>query len=306
MIPTQEPFQEPYANSYGYFNYGGNLAINIDDLLFRDPADGNVKPMAYLTTANYPALSSQWLLQRYAKKYFAGTAGFAKLASSPAQQGVLVKTDVCVITNLQASALANAGDAVMVALAGGNAGCLSDTIYNLNSDGGPVDPALAIGRIVTDELYSVAGTKVKSRLLSSLVNGQAPVDYGVLTATIPYTGIGNITGAGPFTGTFAFTQKLPPGAIVLDWEANVTTAFAGASITAVTLQVGTAGTAGAFSAVTNGSVFAKGQIGSAAAVATANVNTETAPVATFTLTGGNTPNAGSLTLAIRYACPLSP
>lgn len=307
-IPTQEPFQESIANSYGYFNYGGNIAINIDDLLFRDPVDGNVKPMAYLTGTNYSSLSDRWLLQRYAKKYFAGVAGFAKLSTDPAQANVLVKTDLCTITNLQASNTANVGDLLAVGLASGNAGCLSDTVYNLSSDNGGVDPALAIGKVVTDELYSTAGTKVKARLVSTLINhGQSNlVEMGSINAVIPFGSVASITGTGPYTGTYTFAQKLPAGAVVTCWQALVTTAFAGTSVTAVTMTIGVSGTANAFSQTTNGSIFATGPLSSDTPIATGMQASEVAPLVTFTITGGNTLSAGSVTIALKYICPLSP
>lgn len=310
IIPTQQFLQEASVNSYGWFNASGALPVEIypGDFLFRDPADGFVKPMAYLTTANYPALTDQWLLQRFAKKYFAGLADFGKRANDLNTTNVLLATDVVYQTKLQASGTANIGDLLAVGLAPGNAGCLSDTVYNLSSDGGGVDPALAVGKVVTDEYFSTATTLLKARLTSTLI-GHAQsnlVESGTLNAVIPFGNLGAPGGSGPYTLAYTLNQKLPAGAVVTDWQALVTAAFAGTGITAATLQVGTGASAGAFSQTTNGSVFAKGVLSSLPPVASAAVATETAPVVTITVTGGNTPNAGSVTVAIRYKCPLSP
>lgn len=299
-IPTQEPFQESYLNSFGYFSYGGSLAVNLPNFLYRDPADGNVKPMSNLSTANYAGYSTAWLLKRAAKKYFAGLSGFAALATDPAAAAQrLIHTDLCIITNL-ASATCNAGDMVAVALNGGNNACLDDTVVVTP------DSALAIGRVVSDELYSSAGTKVKVRLFSNLVNfPSAYSSVETLTENVPFGSVGSITGAGPYTGTYSFANSLPAGSIILGWQANVKTAFAGASITAVTVELGYTGTATAWSQTTNGSLFAVGQIGSAAPIATQEITAAQNPLATFTLTGGNTLSAGSVDISVRYLPPLA-
>lgn len=298
-IPTQEPFQESYINSFGYFNYGGSLAIYNDDFLFRDAADGNVKPMAYLSTANYSSYSSQWLLQRAAKKYFAGLAGFAKLSTDPAEKAKLVKTDLCIITNL-ASATCNAGDMVAVALNGSNNACLSDTVVVT------LDPAKAIGRIVSDELYSSAGTKVKVRLMSNLVNRpEIGAEVGRLTETVNF---GSIAGSST-TGTYTFTQKLPPGALVIGVQYNVVTALAGTGpLSAATMTAGWTGHTAAFSADATPNAFAAGQYSSMPTAAGPMPTTEVAPLVTFALTGGNANalTAGQVVATIFYLPPQLP
>lgn len=296
-IPTQEPFQESYVNSFGYFNYGGSVAIFNDDFLFRDPADGNVKPMAYLSTANYANYSSQWLLQRAAKKYFAGLAGFAKLSTDPAEKAKLVKTDLCIITNL-ASATCNAGDMVAVALNGSNNACLSDTVVVT------LDPAKAIGRVVSDELYSAAGTKVKVRLFSNLVNRPESNEIGQLTETINF---GSIAGTST-TGTYTFTQKLPAGALVIGVRFQVATILAAPSLSAASLNFGWTGHTSAFSAQAGDAFTAAGYFSSLATAAGPQVSAETAPLATFGLTGANANalTAGQVIATIFYQPPALP
>jgi hypothetical protein len=173
------------------------------------------------------------------------------------------------------------------------------------------DPALSIGQIVQDS-GGVAVTTTRVALTSNLFfyGPYSPQNFqGVLRETIAYGSFGSFTGAGPYTGTYAFTGKLPAGAIVSAWRAVVTTPFSGTSITAATLELGVTGTVAAFTkAGTLPNVFTgcPASTGSAADPAYGPITSEVSPLATITLTGADTLAAGSITIEMFYTPPLSP
>lgn len=299
-IPTTRFVREAYVNRYDRFNYNGSYAINNDDVCYRDPTTGYVYPAAHITTSNYSSLASAYLLRRYAAKYFVGMAGAAKLATDLADLNFPVAS-AGVLDMVCASATFNIGDMVAMDVNGGVTAVLSDTVIATK------DPDLAVGVVVAE--YPSATTLVRCLMKAPLDNfGSSGLRIGKLSETWAYNaaGMGSVTGAGPFTQPYTFTQKLPAGALVVGYRANVTTAFAGTSITAVTLQVGWTGHLAAFSADATQSAFSAQELASLATAAGPQVNAETAPIVTFTLTGGNTLNAGVISLSVLYIAPEGP
>jgi hypothetical protein len=306
-IPTTRFVREAYEARYDRFNYNGSYAINNDDMCYRDPATGYVYPASNINTTNYTNLTSAYLLQRFGAKYFLGLAGAQKLATDLADLDFPVAARGVLDMVCASGSNFNAGQLVAIATNVGVTALLTDTVVATN------DPDLAVGVVVseTGATQYPSGTSLVRCLMGTgfdlwFANGMTGARIGKLTESIAFGSVGGITGSGPYTGTYTFNQKLPAGALVLGYRANVATAFAGSGISAITLAAGYSGHTSAFSADTSQSLFAAGNVASLAAAAGPQVSSETAPSLTFTLTGGNTLSAGSVTVSILYVAPEGP
>lgn len=285
--------------------YPGAVDIEINDLVFLCPS---YPAMAGLTANNaYPAASmvdqgDSWKNQRLFAHNFAGVSVERHLSSSSSANDEL-NLSVCPVyigdASLSSAAVCQVGQLVGVAENVGNNGLQSQTLSIVT------DPDLAIGQIIQDSgglSVSTIRVALYSRLFGPVARGG--VRDGVLIEAVAVTGF---TDDGATSGHYDTVGKLPPGAVVTAWGFACTGAFAGD--TTATLEVGTSGSATAFSAVTNGSVFTTGQIGSASVVATSFVAAEASARITvtsstdFTLVKTNAGGAGILVLRYQGVTP---
>lgn len=300
----------PYLGSVTLPSPAG-VDIEIGDLIFLAPSAPFPLPTGLTADVCYPAASmpdqgTALRNQRLFAKNFAGVAHERQLASAAAANSELtidvVPTWVGDVSI--ASGTYVLGQLVGVAENGGVNGLLSQQVSIVT------DPSLSIGFIAAD-YTGLTVTTVRCVLQSNLFDF-GPTSWqsrqGVLREAFAFGGL-TITGSGPYTGTYNFTGKLPVGAIVTGWRAVVTTPFSGASITAATLQVGVTGTVGAFTGSTTAPNVFTGCPASTGALSTLTygvITSELSPVATVTLTGGNAPAAGQVTIEIFYEPPMSP
>lgn len=298
-IPTVRAFQDIPAERIAWLNYNGTLALNNLDMLVQDPATGNITPASSVNTTNYSTLTSKALLQRWAKRYFVGLSGAQKLATDVADSGFTASS---VIADMVcASATWVVGDLVAIDSNGGGTALLSDTVIKTT------DPAMAVGVCVKP---GTSVTTVRCRMVPTMwaqrMTSHIP-GWGRITEAFTFS---NLTGGATTTGTYTFTNKLPPGALVFGTQIYVTTVLAGPSLSVATAKVGYSGQLDAFTSNTSTDCFtAAVNVGLNAKEATAGVTSELAPLATFSLTGCNV-NAltgGALTISVIYFAPvLSP
>lgn len=292
--------------------YAGGVDIEENDLIFLCPSSPYPLPTGLTADVAYPAASlpdqgTAARNQRLFAKNFAGVSVERHLATSTSSNDEM-NTSVCPVwigdASLASAAICIPGMLVGVAENGGNNGIQSQTLAVVT------DPSLSIGQIVQDS-GGVAVTSIRVCLTSNLFfyGPHSPQNFqGVLRESFAYSNL-TITGAGPYTGTYNFAGKLPVGAIVTGWRAVVTTPLSGPSITAATMQIGVTGTVGAFTgATTQPNVFTgcPASTGALSTITYGPITSELSPVATLTITGGNAPNAGAVTVEILYVPPMSP
>lgn len=285
--------------------YPGAVDVEIDDLVFLCPS---YPSMAGLTANDaYPAASmvdqgDTPKNQRLFAHNFAGVSVERHLATSSSSNDEL-SLSVCPVwigdASLASAAVCTVGQLVGVAENVGNNGLQSQTLAIVT------DPDLAIGQIIQDSgglSVTTARVVLYSRLFGPTAKGGER--NGVLIEAVAVTGF---TDDGSTSGHYDTVGKLPPGAVVTSWGFACTGAFAGDTTAA--LEVGTAASATAYSAVTNGSVFTTGQIGSASVVATSFVAAEGSARITvtsstdFTLVKTNAGGAGILVLRYQIVTP---
>lgn len=151
----------------------------------------------------------------------------------------------------------------------------------------PTENSVFIGRVV--EL--VSSTRVAVEIKTSHNN------FLVLSETFSHSDFTDNTDT---TGYVDFANYLPAGAVVQAFQAVTSTGFTGD--TSATIQVGVDGDLDRFSAVTNGSVFAAGTIGSQPADnSSALIESLTTPRVTVTSNSDFTSvSAGSVRVDILY------
>jgi hypothetical protein len=285
--------------------YPGAVDIETNDLVFLCPS---YPAMAGLTANNaYPAASmvdqgDSWKNQRLFAHNFAGVSVERHLATSSSSNDEL-NLSVCPVwigdASLASAAVCTIGQLVGVAENVGNNGLQSQTLAIVT------DPDLAIGQVIQDSGGNSVST-IRVALYSRLFGPMAKGDdrNGVLVEAVAVTGF---TDDGGSSGHYDTVGKLPPGAVVTAWGFACTGAFAGD--TTATLEVGTAASAAAYSAVTTGSVFTTGQIGSASVAASSFVSAEGSARITvtsstdFTLLKTNAGGAGILILRYQIVTP---
>lgn len=114
-------------------------------------------------------------------------------------------------------------------------------------------PFQALGRVVK---AATSATTVLAAIKSTLFGVSEATEVKFIHHRILKSAM---TDGGGTSGNIDLTSQVPANSLVLGWTAIVTTAFNGD--TSAVLQVGTAGTADGFSAVTTNSVFAAGTVG---------------------------------------------
>mgnify|MGYP003417941323 FL=1 len=152
--------------------------------------------------------------------------------------------------------------------------------------------------------YSLRKGLYCGRVVQYMRSGYALVEFddysqiGVIAETMLYTDFTDNTNT---TGYMDFTTAIPAGCMVLGWQADVRTGFTGD--TTATVQVGVSGSIGRFSAITNSSCLAAGNVGSQVPGSSTNAYCPSATTSRVTVTGAadfTSISAGEMDIRIAY------